>query len=197
MLGVVEQPTMGQQGIEKFGRVAGQRWQAREDVAQVGPGFDLIGLAASDQAVQDRRPASTGATGDEQPGFPPQSGDLHGAFTGVVVDAELAFLAVPSQCLPLIASVIERFSGRSRTGRSGAGFIRQRIGFPFGSERAGARDVDEPRCGQGSIAKRTNQTLIGRIYLAVCERRLKRPAPGRRSASDREKWRSWPRSAGV
>lgn len=92
VLGVGGEPAVGKQFVELIVR---QRRQPGEQVPQISPRLDSARFAAGDEAEQDRRTTSAGPAGDEQTVLAADRGDLHRPFRDVVVDGQLAVLAVP------------------------------------------------------------------------------------------------------
>lgn len=70
--------------------------QLDEEITEIRPGLDLISLACGDEAHEHRGAEASFAAGDEEPILAPDRTRLHHSFRGVVVDGQVAILAVAS-----------------------------------------------------------------------------------------------------
>ena len=100
MRGVRGQPDVGEQLIDVCAT-----WQFCQDGTQPCPWFHFAGLAAGDEAHQDRGAMAGLRAADEQPVFPADCDRLHSAFGRVVVDTQVAILKVAVQSVPLIERI--------------------------------------------------------------------------------------------
>jgi len=79
VLGVGLEPAVGEEGVELVGRGDGRK--SGEEVAEVGEGFDVVGLAGGDQTEEDRGATAAGFAGDEEPVLAADGRDLDRLFT--------------------------------------------------------------------------------------------------------------------
>ena len=82
-------PEMRQQGAEVVGRElpgVAEHGEADQQVAQVGPGLDLVPAAGGDQAEQDRRGPAAVVGAAEEPVLSADGHAAQGVLAGVVVD---------------------------------------------------------------------------------------------------------------
>src|SRR6266436_586866 len=92
--------------------INGMRRDAREHIAEPGPGIDLDAFAGRHESLQYSRCFAPVVAAEERPVIPAHCDSPQGTLRRVVVDLQIAVFAIARQRGPVLERIPHRLAGR-------------------------------------------------------------------------------------